>query len=81
MSTNTPLPTQTPNVVIKNPKIREGIRTGLDVIGGLTVIASAVDIATAAFDISAITVPALAGYAMARVVFGFAVDNPNTPSA
>lgn len=75
------LPTETPNVNIKNPKIRETVRTTLDVFGGLTVIASAVDVASAAFDIAEFTVPALAGYAMARVVFGFAVDNPNTPKA
>lgn len=71
---------ETPNVVIKNPKIREGVRTVLDTFGGLTVITSAVDLASDAFDIGAFTIPALAGYAMARVVFGFAVDNPNTPT-
>ena len=80
MSNSNPLPTQTPNVVIENPAIRKGIRTTLDVIGGLTTIAGAVDLASPSFDIAAWTVPILAGYTAARVVFGFAVDNTNTPS-
>lgn len=74
-------PQQTPNVVIEDPRIRRALRTILDVIGGLTFIASAIDVASPAFDISGVTTPALAGYAVARVVFGFAVDNTNTPKA
>lgn len=70
---------ETPNVVIKNPRIREGLRMGLDIFGGLAFIATAVDVASEALTFSEFTVPALAGYAAARVVFGFAVDNPNTP--
>jgi hypothetical protein len=78
--TSTPLPTQTPNVHIENPNVRKALRTVLDVIGGLTFIATMVDIASPAFDVAAFTVPILQGYAAARVVFGFAVDNPNTPT-
>lgn len=74
-------PNETPNVVIENPKVRKGIRIFLDAIGGLTFIASAVDVASPLFDIGDYTGPILAGYAVARVVFGFAVDNPNTPTA
>lgn len=77
--TNTPLPTQTPNVNIENPKVRKILRTALDTIGGLTFIAQAVDFTSPQFDIFPITAPILAGYAVARVVFGFAVDSPNTP--
>lgn len=73
------LPDHTPNVHIENPKTRKIVRTVLDSIGGAAVIASAADLASNAFDISEITVPVLAAYAVARVVFGFAVDNPNTP--
>lgn len=73
------LPTETPNVNIKNPKVRERVRIVLDSIGGVAFIATAVDVASEAIEISAWTIPALAGYAAARVVFGFAVDNPNTP--
>lgn len=71
--------TNTPNVVIESPSTRKALRTTLDVIGGLAFIAVAVDVSSPAFDIAAITGPVLAGYAAARVVFGFAVDNPNTP--
>lgn len=74
-------PTVTPNVVIEDPRIRKALRTILDSIGGLTFIASAVDVASPLFDIGAYTGPILAGYAVARVVFGFVVDNPNTPTA
>lgn len=74
-------PSLTPNVHIENPKVRKALRTVLDVFGGLTFIAQVVDTASDAFDIGAFTVPALAGYAVARVIFGFAVDNPNTPTA
>jgi hypothetical protein len=73
------LPNRTPNVVIENPAVRKVVRTVLDSIGGLVFIASAVDVASPVFDISGFTGPALAGYAVARVVFGFAVDSPNTP--
>lgn len=72
-------PSETPNVVIENPRIRKSLRTVLDTIGGLTFIAVAVDVASTDFDIAAVTTPILAGYAAARVVFGFAVDNTNTP--
>ncbi|WP_336633621.1 MULTISPECIES: hypothetical protein [unclassified Microbacterium] len=70
---------QTPNVNIENPKVRKAVRTILDTFGGLTFIAQVIDVTSPAFDISGFTIPALAGYAAARVVFGFAVDNPNTP--
>jgi hypothetical protein len=69
----------TPNVVIENPQARKIVRTTLDVIGGAAAIAQAVDFASPAFDLSPVLVPLLAGYAVARAVFGFAVDNPNTP--
>ena len=74
-------PTQTPNVVIENPNIRKVVRSVIDAIGGLTFIATAVDAASDNIDIAAWTFPILAGYAAARVVFGFAVDNANTPHA
>lgn len=73
-------PSPTPNVVIESPKVRRIIRTVLDVIGGAAVIVQAADAVSTSFDVGAITVPVLAAYATARVVFGFAVDNPNTPT-
>lgn len=76
--TNTPA-SATPNVVIENPAVRRTVRTVLDVIGGGAFIAAAVDQAAPGFDIGSWTIPILAGYTVARVVFGFAVDSPNTP--
>ena len=75
---NTP-PMETPNVVISNPKLRRGIRIGLDTIGALLFITLAVDASTEAFNLLEWTVPVLAGWTAARTVFGFAVDDANTP--
>ena len=72
-------PDNTPNVVISNPKLRRGIRITLDTIGALLFIALAVDASTEAFNWLEITTPALAGWTAARVVFGFSVDDTNTP--
>lgn len=79
MNTQTPLPTQTPNVIIENPRVRKVTRTVIDVIGAAAFVAATVDLSSAQIDISAFTVPILAGYGAARSVFGFVVDNPNTP--
>lgn len=68
-----------PNVVITNPKARKIARTVLDSVGAALVITMAVDAATPAFDLLAVTTPTLAGWGAARTVFGFTVDNPNTP--
>ena len=81
MSLDTPLPTQTPNVVIKNPQARKIARTALDIIGVLLGTAIVVDLASGAFDVAMITGPAMAGWTYLRFAFGQAVDNPNTPSA
>lgn len=69
----------TPNVVIESPRARKIARTILDVIGATLVITLAVDAATDAFDLLAVTTPTLAGWGAARSVFGLTVDNPNTP--
>ena len=71
---------QAPNVVITNPKARKVARTVLDVVGAALVIFMAIDAATEAFNLIPITTPVLAGWTAARSVFGFAVDNPNTPT-
>lgn len=70
----------TPNVVITNPKARLVARTILDTIGAALIVTMAVDAATAAFDLLAITTPVLAGWGAARTVFGLTVDNRNTPT-
>lgn len=73
------IPTETPNVVIESPKLRKLVRTAIDSIGGLAFIAGAVDMASNNLDFAAWTIPVMAAYTAARVVFGFAVDSPNTP--
>lgn len=70
---------ETPNVVIENPKARKIARTVLDTVGAALVIVMAVDASTDVLNVLPITVPALAGWTAARTVFGFGVDNPNTP--
>lgn len=69
----------TPNVVISNPKARKIARTILDVAGLALGTLVVVDAATEGFDVTAFTIPALAGYAYIRAGFGLGVDNPNTP--
>jgi hypothetical protein len=75
-----PLPTETPNVVIENPNVRKTVRTVIDVIGATAFVAMVVDQAAPGLDIAAYTVPILAGYGALRSVFGFVVDNRNTPT-
>lgn len=78
--TNHTFPTETPNVGIANPKIRLAVRTTVDVLGAAIFVVGAVDAATAGFDLSWLLVPAGAGYVAVRSVFGFVVDNRNTPT-
>lgn len=73
-------PSKTPNVTIENPKVRKGIRTTVDVAGAAIFVVGAVDAASAGFDLAWLLVPAGAAYIALRTVFGFAVDNRNTPT-
>lgn len=81
MSTNPgiPNPSETPNVVIENPTLRRRIRTAVDVAGAAIFVVGAIDAAAAGFDLAWLLVPAGAGYIALRSVFGFTVDNRNTP--
>ena len=75
----TPTPTQTPNVVIQNPKVRFGANV---VIGSLAIViptAVVVDLAAPEFDISAYTTPAMAGLLFLAGLFGIVVTTPNVP--
>lgn len=76
---NPTLPTQTPNVVIESPRARKILRSLIDCVGGAAFIAMSVDLASPQLDFAAWTFPIMAAYTAARVVFGFAVDNANTP--
>lgn len=77
---STPLPSETPNVVIESPKARKSARTALDVVGATLGTVIAVDAASSGFDVTWLTVPAMAGWTYLRLVFGIAIDNANTPS-
>lgn len=76
---NTP-PMTTPNIVIENPKTRKVIRTTLDVALLVTLATAAGDSFATAFDLTDITLPALAVLSVLRAGFGLGVDNPNTPT-
>jgi hypothetical protein len=78
---NPQFPTETPNVSIKDPKVREAVRTVVDVFGAAIFVVGAVDVAANGFDLSGVLIPAGAAYIAIRSVFGFAVDNRNTPKA
>lgn len=70
---------ETPNVVIANPRVR---RVANIVIGTAAIIvptAVVVDLASPAFDISAYTTPAMAGLLFVAGLFGVAVTTPNVP--
>lgn len=80
MTDSTPTPTETPNVVVSNPAIRKGANIVLGVVGLLVGTATVIDASTAAFDISAITIPVTVGYAYLAAIFGLAVTTPNVPT-
>ena len=70
----------TPNVVVSNPVVRRYANVILSVVGLVLGTVVVVDGASAAFDLSAVTVPALAGYAYLTAAFGLAVTTPNIPN-
>lgn len=81
MSTNPgSFPDHTPNVGIENPRIRKGIRSIVDGFGATIFVVGAVDAASAAFDLAWLLIPAGAAYIAIRSVFGFSIDNKNTPT-
>lgn len=77
MSTTQP---DVPNVTIKNPTARKIGRTVIDVATLVLGVTVAVDVASDAFNLLAVTAPIAAGLTVLRFAFGQAVDNPNTPS-
>lgn len=78
---STPFPSKTPNVVIESPKARKIARTALDLVGAALGTVIAVDAASGGFDVTWLTVPAIAGWTYLRLVFGTAIDNANTPTS
>jgi hypothetical protein len=73
-------PTETPNVVVSNPKVRKVANIVLGTAGLVLGTAIVVDGASPAFDITAYTGPILAGYVYLASLFQFAVTVPNIPT-
>jgi len=73
-------PSPTPNVVVRNPRVRKVANVVLGTAGVLLGVVVTVDAASPAFDLSAVTVPALAGYAYLAGTFGLTVTTPNVPN-
>jgi len=74
------MPTETPNVVVADPRVRKGAGIVLGVLGVLLGTAVVVDGATPAFDLTSLTTPVTAGYLYLSSLFGLAVTVPNIPS-
>lgn len=75
---STPQPTQTPNVVIHDPAARNVIYTVFGWLSLAVAVAIGVDLAAAAFDISAFTTPAAAGLTIFGAGIGYTAAR-NTP--
>jgi hypothetical protein len=74
------MPTDTPNVVVKNPAIRKVVNI---VLGAALIIfpaAGVLDAASPELDFSQWLVPALAVTSFLAGVFGIAVTTPNVPT-
>jgi len=72
-------PTDTPNVVIEDPQIREIVYTVLGWAGVILTAAVAADAVAPAFDISAFTQPAFAVYGVFAAAVG-RVARKNIPA-
>ena len=69
----------TPNVVVQNPTVRKVANVVLGTAGIVLSSAVVLDVASPAFDWTAITTPGLALYGFLAGVFGLAVTTPNVP--
>lgn len=70
----------TPNVVVQNPTVRKVAGVALGAAGLILGTVLVVDGASDAFDVTAFTGPATAGYLYLSSAFGLAVTVPNVPS-
>ena len=72
-------PTETPNVVIGDPKVRSSINSVLSIAGIVLGAAVVLDAASPAFEWAAYTTPGTAVLVFLSGVFGVAVIRPNIP--
>lgn len=73
-------PTQTPNVVVHDPRVRKVANVLLGASSLVVSSAVVLDVASPAFDWSAFTTPASALVLFLGGVFGLAVTTPNVPT-
>lgn len=73
------LPTETPNVVIRDPQARQGIYDILGIVGLTLSAIVAADAAAPLFDLSAFTSPAFAVYGVVAAGLGFYPARQNVP--
>lgn len=74
-----PLPTSTPNVIIRDPKLRQITYDVFGVVGLLLAAVVAADAVSEAFNASAFTIPATAVYTVIGGGIGF-LSRQNTPT-
>lgn len=77
--TDTPTATQTPNVVVADPRVRKAANVVLGIVGLLVGVAVVTDLASPEIDLATYTTPVAAVYAFLASVFGLAVTTPNIP--
>lgn len=75
----TPTPSETPNVVIHDPRVRKVATATITVSSIIVGAASVLDLASPELDWSAVTSPASAVVLFLAGVFGVAVTLPNVP--
>ncbi len=77
---STPVPTQTPNVIISNPTVRKWVGNILGAATTLLAIATVVDGAIAELDYANVTGPAAVIIAGVLGIFQLTVTSPNVPT-
>jgi hypothetical protein len=78
-NTETPFPTQTPNVALENPAVRRVLGWVLGVGGVVIPVVTAVDAASNDFDLTRWTNPISAGFLALFGIYQLAVTNRNIP--
>lgn len=76
----TPIPSQTPNVVVNDPRVRKGVGNTLALLSLLLSIAVLVDGAIGEIDYGNVTGPAAIIIAGLFGIFQLGVTSPNVPT-
>ncbi len=78
---STPLPTETPNVIISNPVVRKWVGNILGAATTLLAIATVVDGAIAELDYANVSGPAAVIIAGILGIFQLTITSPNVPTS